>query len=854
MLLAAVFTAAVAKAQTTSVSATVDAAANSTPVPRGFAGFSIEYTRLTSWAGVFDASAPVQFNSSLVNLLNQLGALEGPPFVRVGGNSQDQTWFKASSKSSPPPFGYATAPALNAVTPTDLQAIGWIQRATGAPFSFGLNLAGNNANAALDLVTAVQAAFDPSGVAVFDIGNESDLFGSNGYRDPSWSPSAYQVNLAAFITQLRTAQPNLTLSAPAYATTRWVPPTNAAAFSSLLDVVGSRVAFVTIHRYTADGKNPPANPASVLLQPSNSSAVASNFIPMLVAARARGLPLRINETNSFYNGGLPGVSDSLAAALWVADVLGSYAQAGMAGVNFHGGAGGPYSPVMITRSANGAFVTQANPVFYGMFAFADFIQNGAGLIPAAAQPSNPSVSLYASKDAAGSLRVLLINKSDTTPLTCTLKFQNLAGLFRSAASLRILHGPNSAVAPLAATSGLSYGGRSFDSTGNLAGTDGALSVPSSDGATFAVNLPVASIGVFTLDPNGPALPVVAVSPTAASCISGSPVTFTATATGSAPFSYQWLRDGQLIPGATASRFLLPLALGGDAGAYAVIVTNPAGSVTSRAANFTVTPADSRLVNLSARVAASPANIPIVGFVIGGSAPHAVLLRGVGPTLTVFGLNGVLPNPQLTLFQGQTPIQRNVRWTSAPNVADIRAAVAFSGAFSIPETSSDSAILTTLTPGNFTAMVNDAGGATGLVLCEIYTADTQSRLLNLSARAVAGTGSNILIAGFVVQGNSPRPVLVRAIGPTLAAFGVTGVLSNPQLQVLDATAAVVARNTGWESDGNAARLSQVQARVGAFALASGARDCAVLTTLAPGSYTALVSGGIGAAMIEVYDVP
>ncbi len=152
-----------------------------------------------------------------------------------------------------------------------------------------------------------------------------------------------------------------------------------------------------------------------------------------------------------------------------------------------------------------------------------------------------------------------------------------------------------------------------------------------------------------------------------------------------------------------------------------------------------------------------------------------------------------------------------------------------------------------------------GGGVGVGLFELYDevagaggdAAGALRLVNLSARAEVGTGEQALIAGFTIRGNLPRRILVRAVGPGLGAFGVAGVLADPKLELMRDGASVAA-NDNWD-----VALAPTAAGVGAFALANGSRDAALLVTLLPGGYTAQVSGvnqATGVALVEIYEVP
>jgi hypothetical protein len=173
-------------------------------------------------------------------------------------------------------------------------------------------------------------------------------------------------------------------------------------------------------------------------------------------------------------------------------------------------------------------------------------------------------------------------------------------------------------------------------------------------------------------------------------------------------------------------------------------------------------------------------------------------------------------------------------------------------------------LVSLAPGSYTAEVSataDFSGivnAPGVALAEVYEVSSSgAQLVNISTRAYVGTGSNVEIAGIVVTGTQPANVLIRAVGPGLTQFGVSGVLAQPTLTVTNSSGNPVATNTGWSSGSNAASIAAAAASSGAFALTSGSADCAVLVTLQPGSYTAVLSGvggTSGVALAEAYLVP
>ncbi len=269
--------------------------------------------------------------------------------------------------------------------------------------------------------------------------------------------------------------------------------------------------------------------------------------------------------------------------------------------------------------------------------------------------------------------------------------------------------------------------------------------------------------------------------------------------------------------------------------------------------LTPTGTSARLANLSVRANAGRDDAAlVVGFSVTGAAAKPIFVRAVGPTLGLFGVTGVLTDPLLSVKDGSgAAVSENDNWGGA---AAITSAATRLGAFQLDAASRDSAVLPTLGAGAYTATVTPSGAsAPGVALVELYDADvaSPSRLANVSARAPVGTGSDVLVIGFAVGGTGNRNVLIRAIGPTLAAFGVSGTLADPRFEVLR-DGVLVSANDNW----NAAR-APVFASVGAFALTPGSADAALALALAPGTYTVQVSGAgttTGAALVEVYELP
>ncbi|MBM3874394.1 MAG: hypothetical protein FJ382_11800 [Verrucomicrobia bacterium] len=268
--------------------------------------------------------------------------------------------------------------------------------------------------------------------------------------------------------------------------------------------------------------------------------------------------------------------------------------------------------------------------------------------------------------------------------------------------------------------------------------------------------------------------------------------------------------------------------------------------------------ESRLANLAIRAEAAAGEPLIVGFNVGVGAEKTVLIRAVGPTLSGFGVSWPLSDPRVQLYaSGSVRIGENDDHAAAD--APVFAQV---GAFGLPAGSKDAALVAQLAPGGYTAHVTGAVGTRGTVLVEVYeVGSTGTPLTNLSARARVGTGDAILIPGLVLSpGVTSRRVLVRAVGPGLAPFGVTGLLADPRLELFQG-AARIAENDNWGVPAGpyaapAQALVTTFQRCGAFALPAGSLDAALDVLLPPGGYTLQVSGIgglVGEALVEVYDL-
>lgn len=394
-------------------------------------------------------------------------------------------------------------------------------------------------------------------------------------------------------------------------------------------------------------------------------------------------------------------------------------------------------------------------------------------------------------------------------------------------------------------------------------------------------------------------PVITAQPVATSTIVGSAVTFTVGASGSAPLTYQWQVNGTAIAGATAAAFTIPSVALSNTGTYSVVVTNGFGAATSTGANLTVSATTSAPI-----FQYQPTSTTVNA---GGTASFSVGLVGTPPLKYQWMKNGaaiagatgtyltfpaaqltdagtysvtitnpvgtvVSSNATLTVTSGGTPVPVTIVQQPVPVSTNHGGGATFSVAVTGDPTityqwrknqapiagatgptyslvglqDSDAGTYDVLVANGFSATISFPTALT------VTPVTVPSRITNISVRGFTGTASQALAIGFVVGGTGTETALVRAIGPSLSAFGLTGLLADPQLTVYSAGVTSVASNDNW---GGTSALSTAFAQTGAFALPAGSLDAALLTTLNPGAYTAVVAGannGTGVVLLEGYD--
>ena len=321
-----------------------------------------------------------------------------------------------------------------------------------------------------------------------------------------------------------------------------------------------------------------------------------------------------------------------------------------------------------------------------------------------------------------------------------------------------------------------------------------------------------------------------------------PLTYSATSTDPAVVDVKVSGNNLLVTG----------KLNGDA-QVTVTGTDIDGATVSDTFNVQVSDAPGRLVNISTRLQVrTDDEVLIGGFIMRGDAPKRVLVRAIGPSLSTQGIEGVLADPQLELYDsGGNLLAANDSWADANKQAIIDTGIA-------PKASKEAAILATL-PSNstglgYTAIVRGAGNTTGIAVVEVYDLDSGpgSTLLNIATRGrVGNSDERVMIGGFFLGGTESKRILVRALGPSLANAGVTGTLPDPRLELVDANGSSLQSNNDWQTSGQSSEIQQ------SGLAPTNAKEAALIRTLNAGSYTAIVRGAgdtTGVASVEIYQLP
>jgi hypothetical protein len=311
-------------------------------------------------------------------------------------------------------------------------------------------------------------------------------------------------------------------------------------------------------------------------------------------------------------------------------------------------------------------------------------------------------------------------------------------------------------------------------------------------------------------------PAITSQPVGANTSEGSSVSFSVSASGTSPMTYQWRKDGANVVGANSANFSVQNTTLADAGSYTVVVTNPAGSATSNSAILQVAQAELGAPTITNQPV--PAIVPV-----GSSAKFAVSAKGSGSLSYQWRKNGVA-----------------ISGAVAPTLSISSAQVSDAASYSVRV-------------ANSAGSVESSGAA--LTVQSTPSVAAGGKLGNISSRAKVEAGSGILISGFVVTGDQPKTLIVRAVGPTLSSYNLTGLLKRPMIRIYSGSNLIEEIPSGGRSpSAEVAREAAILA--GAFPLPENSLDCVVVRSFTPGAYTVHVfgeDGGKGIAIVEVYDL-
>lgn len=440
----------------------VDLSHDGARIPSDFLGLGYE-TSSVARPGLLSAE-----NRVYVQLVQSLGP---HGVIRVGGNTADYASYSAHVRPLSSPEGKMGSIVNDAV----LRDLGSFLRATGWKLIWTLNLGSRNQENSIAEANAVAAAAGDHLLA-FEIGNEPDLF-PHRHRAAGYSYSEYLAEFRSYRDALRQAIPGVTFAGPdAAGALDWV--------SKFATDEGRHVCLLTAHYYR-DGAMKPTATIDELLR--DDPRLAAILRQLRAASDSSRVPYRVCETNSFYGGGKPGVSDTFAAALWVLDFMFTLACAGCAGVNLETGVNqlgfiSSYSPIRDNETGH----YWAAPEYYGMHAFA--LSAGGRILDCAFDASGRNIKAYAVKRAANELVLTLINKESGNDGTVVIDGDSLP--VRQAAIAR-LQAPS-----LESKTGTTLGGVSVAADGSWSPVQNERLSPT--GGSLYVRLPAASAALVTL--------------------------------------------------------------------------------------------------------------------------------------------------------------------------------------------------------------------------------------------------------------------------------------------------------------------------------------------------------------------
>jgi hypothetical protein len=435
-----------------------------------FAGLSYEKSSLYESPYLFTGS-----NSNLVGLFQRLGT----SILRIGGNSVDRNVWTPNGAGQ----------TAGQIAPSDVNALAAFVKATGWQCLYGINLGGSGPEpytsgpitaATTPALAAAEAAYAASALGSallgIEIGNEPDLYGSSYFSGTTWNLSTFESVWGEFRAAIVAQTPGINVTGPADASyeSSWTVPFGQWATKS-------NITLLTQHYYRANGQSA-SSTAAYLVTPDPT--FVSDLSILNSGAEGIGVPFRISECNSYYNGGADGVSDAYCSSLWVVDFLFDGALGGSTGANFHGGGDNDgYTPI----ADSGGNVVEARPEYYGILFFT-LAGQGLLLTTSLSGIGSLNVTAYAVKASSGALNLVIVNKDSTQNLQLTAQLPQAAN---SATLLEMTQLSSGATGPsLSATSGVTIQGASIGVNGSF--SPGAPYTLSSSGNQVTCYVPALS--------------------------------------------------------------------------------------------------------------------------------------------------------------------------------------------------------------------------------------------------------------------------------------------------------------------------------------------------------------------------
>lgn len=412
-------------------SLSLNAGSAAIPIPANFTGLSYEAAQLAN-PGYFSAS-----NTRLVRLVRQLG---DRGVLRIGGNTSDFDIWKPEHVARTASWAQPVGPdsGLNigtrtVVSQSSLDQLHTFLKATGWSLIYGIDLGHGDPNRAADEAAYVVKTIGPSLLAL-QIGNEADLFFRNGMRKPDYGYADFFAEWQKFADAIRERTPSAPIAGPDIG--NHIPWVDQFAHQA------KGINMLTSHYYAG---GPPTSPSADIPHLMRKRPVLEQHLQHLVTlSRSVDLPYRMSEGNTIYHAGKAGVSDAFASALWGADFMMLLTQMGVAGVNFHGGGQGHYTPI----AGGGTMPFQARPLYYGMLLYKEFAKGS--LLPLTLATQGLNSTAYASSVRPDQLTLAVINKEATRELRLNLNGPRFGRPLREMA----LRGPN-----LASLTGVTLGGQ-----------------------------------------------------------------------------------------------------------------------------------------------------------------------------------------------------------------------------------------------------------------------------------------------------------------------------------------------------------------------------------------------------------